>query len=185
MLLHSVAELIIVASACRAMVAPWAEAFTMQPSLLLPLQGRGGSTGYDNAVALPARSDSDELAKENTKSTVALKGQAVFSVAKIDTETNEIAGELDSVSGAPLAAQVAGAELYVLLRLQLVCLLIAGGGEQCALACGLQQVPALRILTCGLSFAGVFESIQPSDTDLGSKAPKDIKITGLWYGQLN
>lgn len=87
------------------------------------LQGRGGSTGYDNAVALPARSDSDELAKENTKSTVALRGQAVFSVAKIDTETNEI--------------------------------------------------------------AGVFESIQPSDTDLGSKAPKDIKITGLWYGQLN
>lgn len=28
--------------------------------------------------------------------------------------------------------------------------------------------------------AGVFESIQPSDTDLGSKAPKDVKITGLW-----
>ena len=67
--------------------------------LHLPLQGRGGSTGYDNAVALPARSDSDELAKENTKSTVALKGQAVFSVAKIDTETNEIAGELDLVLG--------------------------------------------------------------------------------------
>jgi len=92
-------------------------------SSFLDPKGRGGSTGYDNAVALPARSDSDELAKENTKSTVALKGQAVFSVAKIDTETNEI--------------------------------------------------------------AGVFESIQPSDTDLGSKAPKDIKITGLWYGQLN
>merc|ERR1712072_707469 len=33
--------------------------------------------------------------------------------------------------------------------------------------------------------AGVFESIQPSDTDLGSKAPKDVKITGLWYMQLN
>lgn len=32
--------------------------------------------------------------------------------------------------------------------------------------------------------AGVFESIQPSDTDLGSKAPKDVKIVGLWYGQL-
>lgn len=32
--------------------------------------------------------------------------------------------------------------------------------------------------------AGVFESIQPSDTDLGAKAPKDIKITGLWYAQL-
>jgi hypothetical protein len=29
--------------------------------------------------------------------------------------------------------------------------------------------------------AGVFESVQPSDTDLGAKAPKDVKITGLWY----
>jgi photosystem II oxygen-evolving enhancer protein 1 len=26
--------------------------------------------------------------------------------------------------------------------------------------------------------AGVFESIQPSDTDLGAKPPKDVKITG-------
>ena len=47
------------------------------------VQGRGGSTGYDNAVALPARSDSEELAKENNKSVAALKGQAVFSVAKV------------------------------------------------------------------------------------------------------
>ena len=27
--------------------------------------------------------------------------------------------------------------------------------------------------------AGVFESIQPSDTDLGAKAPKDVKIAGV------
>lgn len=47
------------------------------------LQGRGGSTGYDNAVALPGRSDDEELAKENNKSTKALKGQIVFSVAKV------------------------------------------------------------------------------------------------------
>lgn len=87
------------------------------------MQGRGGSTGYDNAVALPGRSDAEELQKENNKNTKALKGQAVFSVAKVDPETKEI--------------------------------------------------------------AGVFESIQPSDTDLGSKAPKDIKITGIWYGQLS
>lgn len=33
--------------------------------------------------------------------------------------------------------------------------------------------------------SGVFESVQPSDTDLGAKAPKDVKITGLWYAQLN
>lgn len=92
-------------------------------SSFLDPKGRGGSTGYDNAVALPGRSDSEELAKENNKSTVALKGQAVFSVAKVDPATGEI--------------------------------------------------------------AGVFESIQPSDTDLGSKAPKDVKITGLWYGQLS
>ena len=37
-------------------------------------KGRGGATGYDNAVALPARSDSDEFVKENVKSTAALKG---------------------------------------------------------------------------------------------------------------
>lgn len=49
------------------------------------MQGRGGSTGYDSAVALPARSDSEELAKENIKSTQALKGEAVFSVAKVGT----------------------------------------------------------------------------------------------------
>ena len=46
-------------------------------------QGRGGSTGYDNAVALPARADSDELQQENNKSVAALKGQAVFSIAKV------------------------------------------------------------------------------------------------------
>ncbi|KAJ0694602.1 putative outer membrane protein/outer membrane enzyme PagP, beta-barrel [Helianthus annuus] len=31
---------------------------------------------------------------------------------------------------------------------------------------------------------GVFVSIQPSDTDLGVKAPKDMKIQGVWYAQL-
>lgn len=92
-------------------------------SSFLDPKGRGGSTGYDNAVALPARADSEELLKENVKSTKALKGSAVFSVAKVNAATGEI--------------------------------------------------------------AGVFESIQPSDTDLGAKPPKDIKVTGLWYAQLN
>jgi photosystem II oxygen-evolving enhancer protein 1 len=85
-------------------------------------KGRGNATGYDNAVALPAASDAEELEKENVKNTAALKGSAVFNVAKFDKETGEI--------------------------------------------------------------AGVFESIQPSDTDMGAKAPKDIKITGLWYAQV-
>jgi photosystem II oxygen-evolving enhancer protein 1 len=92
-------------------------------STFLDPKGRGASTGYDTAVALPAAGDSEELAKENTKSTAVLKGQAVFSIAKVDPATGEI--------------------------------------------------------------AGVFESVQPSDTDLGSKAPKDVKIQGLFYGQLS
>lgn len=91
-------------------------------SSFLDPKGRGASTGYDNAVALPARADAEELLKENVKNIKALKGTAVFSVAKYDPATNEV--------------------------------------------------------------AGVFESVQPSDTDMGAKVPKDVKITGLWYAQL-
>lgn len=86
-------------------------------------KGRGGATGYDNAVALPARSDAEELAKENIKSTVALKGAGVWSIARVNNETGEL--------------------------------------------------------------AGVFETIQPSDTDLGAKEPKEVKISGIWYAQIN
>jgi len=85
-------------------------------------QGRGGSTGYDTAVALPARGDDEELVKENTKNTASLKGSIVLSTAKVDPASGEI--------------------------------------------------------------AGVFQSIQPSDTDLGAKAPKDVKVTGLWYARV-
>ncbi|KAL4516064.1 hypothetical protein Ndes2437A_g06772 [Nannochloris sp. 'desiccata'] len=86
-------------------------------------KGRGAASGYERAEALPGRGDQEELAKENAKNAGALKGQAVFSIAKVDPATGEI--------------------------------------------------------------AGVFESIQPSDTDLGAKAPKDVKIQGLWYAQLS
>jgi len=92
-------------------------------SSFLDPKGRGASTGYDNAVALPGASDADEYLKENNKSAAAMKGEAVFSIAKVDAVTGEI--------------------------------------------------------------AGVFESVQPSDTDLGAKPPKDVKITGLWYAQLS
>merc|ERR1712216_947625 len=91
-------------------------------STFLDPKGRGGSTGYDTAVALPAAGDAEELEKENIKSTKTLKGSAVFNVAKYDAATGEV--------------------------------------------------------------AGVFESIQPSDTDLGAKVPKDVKVTGLWYAQI-
>lgn len=86
-------------------------------------KGRGAATGYDNAVALPAASDTEELGKENTKNIAGSVGTIAFKVAKVNAETGEI--------------------------------------------------------------AGVFESIQPSDTDLGAKVPKDIKTSGVWYAQIS
>jgi photosystem II oxygen-evolving enhancer protein 1 len=91
-------------------------------SSFLDPKGRGGSTGYDTAVALPGRGDDEGLAKENTKNVAALKGSIVLATAKVDPATGEL--------------------------------------------------------------AGVFQSIQPSDTDLGAKVPKDVKITGIWYARL-
>ncbi|XP_054825140.1 oxygen-evolving enhancer protein 1, chloroplastic [Prosopis cineraria] len=94
-------------------------------SSFLDPKGRGASTGYDNAVALPAggRGDEEELAKENIKSAQSSKGKITLSVTKSKPETGEV--------------------------------------------------------------IGVFESVQPSDTDLGAKAPKDVKIQGIWYAQLD
>nr|KJB43585.1 hypothetical protein B456_007G208000 [Gossypium raimondii] len=94
-------------------------------SSFLDPKGRGGSTGYDNAVALPAggRGDEEELAKENNKSAASSSGKITLSVTKSKPETGEV--------------------------------------------------------------IGVFESLQPSDTDLGAKTPKDVKITGVWYAQLD
>ncbi|CAH8391836.1 unnamed protein product [Eruca vesicaria subsp. sativa] len=91
-------------------------------SSFLDPKGRGGSTGYDNAVALPARGDDEELDKENNKNTAASVGEITFSVTKSKPESGEM--------------------------------------------------------------IGVFESIQPSDTDLGAKTPKDVKIQGIWYAKL-
>ncbi|GBG61238.1 hypothetical protein CBR_g19770 [Chara braunii] len=93
-------------------------------SSFLDPKGRGGSTGYDNAVALPAggSGDRDDLEKENLKSTSAAEGNIVFTVAQSNPESGEV--------------------------------------------------------------VGTFESVQPSDTDLGAKQAKEVKISGIWYGQL-
>ncbi|KAL6956572.1 hypothetical protein U1Q18_040654 [Sarracenia purpurea var. burkii] len=93
-------------------------------SSFLDPKGRGGSSGYDNAVALPAggRGDEEELTKENIKNTSSSTGKITLSVTKSKPESGEL--------------------------------------------------------------IGVFESIQPSDTDLGAKTPKDVKIQGIWYAQL-
>lgn len=93
-------------------------------SSFLDPKGRGGSTGYDNAVALPAggRGDEEELVKENIKNAASSTGKITLSVTQSKPETGEV--------------------------------------------------------------IGVFESVQPSDTDLGAKVPKDVKIQGIWYAQL-
>ena len=47
------------------------------------VQGRGGSQGYDAALALQTRADVDELEKENIKSFTPLEGEVAFSVVKV------------------------------------------------------------------------------------------------------
>jgi photosystem II oxygen-evolving enhancer protein 1 len=91
-------------------------------SNFLDPKGRGLTAGYDNAVALPSRADSEELLKENLKRFDTGKGKVSFQVAKINSATGEI--------------------------------------------------------------AGTFESLQPSDTDMGSKQPLDVKIRGLFYARV-
>ncbi|MGD1849488.1 MAG: photosystem II manganese-stabilizing polypeptide [Cyanophyceae cyanobacterium] len=83
-------------------------------------KGRGIASGYDNAVALPAQADSEELEKENIKSYDQGEGHISLQITKVEPDTNEI--------------------------------------------------------------EGTFISIQPSDTDLGSKDALDVKIIGSFYG---
>lgn len=59
-------------------------------------KGRGVTTGYDNAVALPASADSEELAKANIKQAGIGNGKISFQVAKVDSTTGEIAGTFES-----------------------------------------------------------------------------------------
>jgi photosystem II oxygen-evolving enhancer protein 1 len=92
-------------------------------SNFLDPKGRGLTAGYDNAVALPAQADNEELAKENTKRFEVGQGTISLQVAKVNSATGEI--------------------------------------------------------------AGTFESIQPSDTDMGGKEPVDVKIRGLFYGRVD
>merc|ERR1711907_433962 len=93
--------------------------------LFLDPKGRGTTTGYDQAVALPAlQAGGDEsLFNENNK--------------KFDVGAGSIELKVTSVN----------AEL----------------GE----------------------FGGVFVQKQPSDTDLGSKAPKELLLKGNWFATVN
>lgn len=66
-------------------------------SNFLDPKGRGLTTGYDNAVALPAQADDEELQRENKKSFNLGKGQISLQVAKVNSATGEIAGTFVSL----------------------------------------------------------------------------------------
>ena len=59
-------------------------------------KGRGVVSGYDNAVALPAQADDEELTRTNVKRAEILKGKISLQVAKVDNTSGEIAGTFES-----------------------------------------------------------------------------------------
>jgi len=89
--------------------------------LFLDPKGRGTTTGYDQAVALPAMQagGDDQMFKENNKVFEVLKGSIEMKVTDVNSELGE--------------------------------------------------------------FGGVFVHKQPSDTDLGSKAPKELLLKGSFF----
>ncbi len=91
-------------------------------NVFLDPKGRGVASGYVDANALQAESVNRQGNRKNTKRAQTGKGKINFEVAKVNSETGEI--------------------------------------------------------------AGIFESEQPSDTDLGALDPKEVKIRGLFYARL-
>jgi photosystem II oxygen-evolving enhancer protein 1 len=93
--------------------------------LFLDPKGRGTTTGYDQAVALPAMQagGDDQMFKENNKKFEVLDGNIELKVTAVNAELGEI--------------------------------------------------------------GGVFVHKQPSDTDLGSKVPKELLLKGVWFGTIN
>ncbi len=54
-------------------------------------KGRGVVSGYDNAVALPAQADDEELTRTNVKRAENLNGKISLQIAKVDSSSGEIA----------------------------------------------------------------------------------------------
>ncbi|TAE61528.1 MAG: Photosystem II manganese-stabilizing polypeptide [Nostocales cyanobacterium] len=79
-------------------------------------KGRGIVSGYDNAVALPAQADDEELVRANVKRADILNGKISLQVAKVDSVTGEIAGtfvseqpsDTDLGAGEPKEVKVRG-----------------------------------------------------------------------------
>ena len=75
--------------------------------VFLDPKGRSVASGYDNAVALPARADDTDFRRANVKEFVARNGLMKLNVTKVDPDTGEIAGVF--VSEQPSATDL-GAE---------------------------------------------------------------------------
>ncbi|AFZ35196.1 photosystem II manganese-stabilizing protein PsbO [Stanieria cyanosphaera PCC 7437] len=60
--------------------------------VFLDPKGRSLASGYDNAVALPARADDEDFTRANVKEFVSRKGKIALNVTKVDSSTGEIAG---------------------------------------------------------------------------------------------
>ncbi|BAB75553.1 photosystem II manganese-stabilizing polypeptide [Anabaena sp. FACHB-709] len=59
-------------------------------------KGRGVVSGYDNAVALPAQADDEDLTRTNVKRAEILNGKISLQIAKVDSSSGEIAGTFES-----------------------------------------------------------------------------------------
>jgi photosystem II oxygen-evolving enhancer protein 1 len=59
-------------------------------------KGRGVVSGYDNAVALPAQADDEDLTRTNVKRAEILGGKISLQVAKVDNTSGEIVGTFES-----------------------------------------------------------------------------------------
>ena len=61
-------------------------------SNFLDPKARGLTTGYDNAVALPARADAVDLSRENVKAFDVGQGTISLQISKVDSKTGEVGG---------------------------------------------------------------------------------------------
>ncbi|RMF20469.1 MAG: Photosystem II manganese-stabilizing polypeptide [Cyanobacteria bacterium J083] len=64
--------------------------------VFLDPKGRSIASGYDSAVALPARADDETFTRANVKQYVSGKGKITMNITKVDAETGEIAGTFES-----------------------------------------------------------------------------------------
>jgi photosystem II oxygen-evolving enhancer protein 1 len=65
-------------------------------AVFLDPKGRGVAAGYDNAIALPSQADKEDLNRANVKRVQSLSGKISLQVAKVDSNTGEIAGTFES-----------------------------------------------------------------------------------------